>query len=32
MSPKRKRNLRGSTTVAECNVPSITKALNGYSY
>jgi large subunit ribosomal protein L35 len=32
MSPKRKRQLRGTTTVATCNVPAITKALAGNSY
>ena len=31
MSQKRKRNLRGTTTVAECMEPSIRKALNGNS-
>jgi large subunit ribosomal protein L35 len=32
MSQKRKRNLRGTTTVDKSMVASITKALNGYSY
>lgn len=31
MSQKRKRNLRGTTTVAECMEDSIRNALNGYS-
>ena len=31
MSQKRKRNLRGTKTLDETMVPSITKALNGYS-
>lgn len=31
MSQKRKRNLRGTTTVDTTMVPSLTKALNGYS-
>lgn len=31
MSSKRKRNLRGTTTVAECMEDSIRIALNGYS-
>ena len=31
MSHKRKRNLRGTTTVATCMEKSIQKALNGYS-
>jgi len=31
MSHKRKRNLRGTTTVDSCMEPSIRKALNGYS-
>ena len=32
MSQKRKRNLRGTTSVDSTVVPSIRKALNGYSY
>ncbi len=31
MSQKRKRNLRGTTTVAECMEDTIRIALNGYS-
>ena len=31
MSQKRKRNLRGTTTLDKSVVASITKALNGYS-
>ena len=31
MSQKRKRNLRGTASVDETMIPSITKALNGYS-
>ncbi|MFP6620891.1 MAG: 50S ribosomal protein L35 [Pirellulaceae bacterium] len=31
MSHKRKRNLRGTTTVDSCMEASIRKALNGYS-
>ena len=31
MSQKRKRNLRGTTTVDKCMEESIRKALNGYS-
>ena len=32
LSKKRRRNLRGTTTVAECMEPSIQLALNKYSY
>jgi large subunit ribosomal protein L35 len=32
MSTKRKRNLRGTTTVAECDAKRIRKALCGNSY
>ncbi len=32
ISKKRRRNLRGTTAVAECMEPTIQKALNGYSY
>jgi large subunit ribosomal protein L35 len=32
MSPKRKRKLRGTTTVDDCNVKAITIALCGHSY
>lgn len=32
MSQKRKRNLRGTTSVDGTMIPSIKKALNGYSY
>ncbi|MCO6457164.1 MAG: 50S ribosomal protein L35 [Pirellulaceae bacterium] len=32
MSNKRKRNLRGTTTVDTCMEPSIQQALNGNSY
>ncbi len=31
MSNKRKRNLRGTTSVAACMEPTIQRALNGYS-
>ena len=31
LSSKRKRNLRGTTTVAKPMVKALTKALNGYS-
>ena len=31
MSQKRKRKLRGTSTVDDSMVPAITKALNGYS-
>lgn len=31
MSAKRKRNLRGTSSVAECMEKSIQEALNGYS-
>ena len=32
MTQKRKRILRGTSTVDKCELPSITKALNGNSY
>jgi large subunit ribosomal protein L35 len=32
MSPKRKRQLRGTTTVDAAHLPAIHKALAGYSY
>ena len=32
LSKKRRRNLRGTTTVDKCMEDSIRKALNGYSY
>ena len=32
MSQKRKRNLRGTSSLDSTVVPSIRKALNGYSY
>ena len=32
LSKKRRRNLRGTTTVDTCMEDSIRKALNGYSY
>jgi large subunit ribosomal protein L35 len=32
MSKKRRRNLRGTTTLAECMIKNITKALAGNSY
>ena len=31
MSKKRRRNLRGTTSIDPCVAPSIQKALNGYS-
>jgi large subunit ribosomal protein L35 len=32
LTKKRKRNLRGTTTLAEPMAKNITRALNGYSY
>ncbi|MFG0261622.1 MAG: 50S ribosomal protein L35 [Novipirellula sp. JB048] len=32
LTKKRRRNLRGTTAVAECMEPTIHAALNGYSY
>ena len=32
LNPKRKRNLRGTTTIAKCMEKSIQRALNGNSY
>lgn len=31
LTNKRRRNLRGTTTIAECDEPSIQASLNGYS-
>ncbi len=32
LTKKRRRNLRGTTSLATCMEPSIQRALNGYSY